>query len=155
MNRLSLTITMLATSILLCLPANADTGTQQSGFSKVASDIRLNWSPTTETVVITIATGCRSAHTGTEISNDLLVKYDQANRRFQITGNFHAKPAKGQLRIGPADCMGSQSRSFEFKNVPNGHYEFFRENSKLWDLKLDDQKFEVLESRFSTRIRMD
>jgi hypothetical protein len=152
MNRLSLTMTML-----LCLPAsaNADTSTQQSGFSKVASDIRLNWSPHTETVVITIATGCRSAHTGNEISNDLSVDFDQAARRFLITGNFHAIPANRQFRIGSADCMGSQSRKFEFTNVPSGHYAFFRENSKLWDLKLDDQKFEVLQSRFSTRIRTD
>jgi hypothetical protein len=157
MNRRSFTMTMLAASILFSLSANAnaDNDTQKTGFSKIASDIRLNWSPTTETVVVTIATGCRSAHSGNEISNDLSVEFDQAKRRFQITGNFLAKPAKRQLRIGPADCMGSQSRTFEITNVPKGHYELFRENSKLWALKLDDQQFEVLESRFSTRIRAD
>jgi hypothetical protein len=157
MNRLSLTMTMIATSILLCLSANAyaDTGTQQSGFSKVASDIRLNWKPATGSVVVTIATGCRSAHSGNEILNDLSADFDQATRRFQINGSFHAKPANRQLRIGSADCMGSQSRNFEFTNVPKGHYELFREKSKLWDLNLDDQKFEILESRLSTKIRTD
>jgi hypothetical protein len=150
-------MTMIATSILLCLPVNAhaDNDTQKTGFSKIASDIRLNWNPTTETVVVTIATGCRSAHSGGEISDDLSVNFDQAKRRFQITGNFLAKPAKRQLRIGPADCMGSQSRTFGFTNVPKGHHELFRETSKMRDLKLEDQQFEVLESRFSTRIRAD
>ncbi|WP_346911700.1 hypothetical protein [uncultured Roseibium sp.] len=100
------------------------------GYRKIRSNMDFRWTAEDHTVRVTFFTGCRSGHSGGKLSEYFSASFDKAARRIEISGSFLFKPLRKTSKIGPADCMGSRTRTLEIKNVPEGTYEVTRDGRK-------------------------
>jgi len=98
-----------------------------AGLKDHPTQVRFEWEPRDRTVTITFHSGCRSAHGSAALEEAFEVYLDRDYLQFDIQGGYKVKPQddpadSGRPKIGPADCMGSVSKSIELLDVEPQDY---------------------------------
>jgi len=108
-------------------PVHAADSAAQAGLKGYPTQVRFEWKPEVRTVTITFDTGCRSAHGAAVLEEAFKAYLDRDYLQFDIQGGYKVKPQGGPVKstrpkIGPADCMGSVSKSIELLDVEPQDY---------------------------------
>ncbi len=119
-----------------------DEGTA-SGFKKTRTSVSLERKPEVSSATLRFSTGCRSAHSGSRLSDNISVNLDQDNKRLKINGSYLYQPPAVQRRIGSADCMGSRTKEIKLKDLAQGKYEVFRDGKLLWEIELGKKPLKI------------
>lgn len=128
----------------------AETGAAENvsnaGLRSHPTRVRFEWEPEARTVTITFDTGCRSAHGSAPLGEAFEVYLDRDYLQFDIQGDYEVKPDPadgpadgGRPRIGPADCMGSLSKSIELLDVEPEDYVVNRHGYLFRTVTLGDE----------------
>ncbi|MBO6893748.1 MAG: hypothetical protein JJ866_17530 [Roseibium sp.] len=148
----------LLASLIANFPAIAHGGSQEQleDLNRVPTQFHLDWKADTGVLTVTASTGCRSAHTGATLSDDLTVAIDQTANSIQISGSFLSRAQKqNRPRIGPTDCMGSKSRQITIDGVSSGTYRLLRDNKLVDDLPFQGTGFDYVIDRYQLRNRLN
>jgi hypothetical protein len=110
------------------------------------TDIRVDWDPRHNKVTVTSFTGCRSAHGSARLTSNFQVSLDRDTRQIDIKGGFlshqeNENVDSERIRIGPADCMGSQHRSVELLISERGSYVINRRSQPVREAVLGQDSF--------------
>lgn len=111
-------------------------------FKDHLTDVRFDWKADSRTVTVTYFTGCLSAHRGGIPTPHVNVWLDRDYLQFDIEGGYRFRllsRTKDRMRIGPADCMGSRSKSVTITDIEPETYLINRHGEEARTLKLGDE----------------
>jgi hypothetical protein len=125
--RKAASLVTIGLALAVAAPVQAAENDAQAGLKDHPTQVRFEWEPRARTVTITFHTGCRSAHGSAALEEAFKVYLDRDYLQFDIQGGDKVKPQDdpadgGRPRIGPADCMGSVSKSIELLDVEPEDY---------------------------------
>jgi hypothetical protein len=131
-------------ALAVAAPAHAADSAANAGLKDYPTQVRFEWKPEVRTVTITFDTGCRSAHGSAGLEEAFKVYLDRDYLQFDIQGGYKVKPQddpadSGRPKIGPADCMGSVSKSIELLDVEPEDYVVNRHGYLFRNVTLGDE----------------
>jgi len=138
--------------------AHAAEGAADAGLKDYPTPVRFDWDPGDRTVTVTFHTGCRSAHGAPALEEAFEVYLDRDYLQFDIQGGYRVKPrddAAGDTRpgVGPADCMGSRSKSIELTDVERQEYVVNRQGYLFRTVTLGDEPLSFVIPAAGTKMR--
>jgi hypothetical protein len=134
----------IALALAVSGPVQAADSAANAGLKDYPTQVQFEWKPEVRTVTITFNTGCRSAHGSAALEEAFQVYLDRDYLQFDIQGGYKVKPEgdpadSGRPRIGPADCMGSVSKSIELLDVEPEDYVVNRQGYLFRNVTLGDE----------------
>jgi hypothetical protein len=134
----------LALALAVGGSAHAAETAADAGLKDYPTPVRFEWDPGDRTVTVTFQAGCRSARGAPALEDAFEVYLDRDYLQLDIQGGYRVKPQDGPAdgtrpNVGPADCMGSMSRSIELTDVEPEDYVVNRNGYLFETVTLGDQ----------------